>query len=119
MQRDTPKYAKELARQMRQEPTETEEILWKYLRGRKMRGKKFRRQHSLGRYIADFYCSESRLVVEIDGEVHNTKERKEYDEIRQIELESRFIKVIRFRNEDVINEIDRVLDEIGKAIDTL
>ena len=86
--------------------------MWHYLRDRRLEGFKFRRQHPLQNYIADFYCHERKLVVELDGNVHNARDQKEYDGGRTYELNKVGIKVIRFSNEEVIMKIEMVLSEI-------
>jgi very-short-patch-repair endonuclease len=72
MRSDTPKYIVEIARDIRKEQTDAENELWQRLRGRRLADYKFRRQYAIGRYIADFYCSEARLIIEIDGPIHQT-----------------------------------------------
>ena len=105
------------AKDLRKRQTEAEAVLWEELRKRKLGGCKIRRQHPLGSYIADFYCSEKKLVIEIDGGIHDDKAVKEYDEIRQKAIEFYGIKVIRFRNEDVFSRMEFVLDEIERNLD--
>ena len=90
--------------------TEAEEMLWKHLRNNKLNGLKFRRQHPLDIYIADFYCHQKKLIIEIDGGVHDIPEQEEYDNGRTFELEEKGFKVLRFRNEDVLNDISSVLE---------
>src|SRR5258706_10402671 len=85
-------------RELRQSSTKPEKILWDCLRNRKLDGLKFRRQHPLDKFIADFYCHEKKLVVELDGAVHDEKANADYDEARTYELAGSGIKVIRFRN---------------------
>lgn len=68
-------------KELRTNQTKAEGVLWEYLRNKKL-GVKFRRQHSIGGYILDFYCIEKKVIIEIDGEIHNKTEAKEYDEIR-------------------------------------
>jgi very-short-patch-repair endonuclease len=92
--------------------TEAETLLWQRLKNRKLNGLKFRRQHPLHLYIADFYCHEKRLVIEIDGGIHNRKHVQEHDENRSAELDRLGITIIRFTNEQVIQNIDKVLEEI-------
>ena len=75
---------------------------------------KFRRQHPISTYIVDFYCHEKKLVFEVDGGVHNVKEEKEYDRIRESDLTDLGLKVIRFSNEDVIKNIDVVMEKLAK-----
>jgi len=102
-------------RELRQSSTKAETILWEYLRNRKLEGLKFGRQHPIDKFVADFYCHEKKLVVELDGAVHDDKMNAQYDEARTYELKGSGIKVIRFRNSEVENNISFVLNEIGKA----
>ncbi|TAF75246.1 MAG: DUF559 domain-containing protein [Bacteroidetes bacterium] len=106
---------KEFALSNRNFPTETESIIWNALSGKKLDGLKFRRQHILGQYIADFVCLKSRLVVEIDGSIHQLPENKENDKIRTEWLESVGFKVIRFTNEQVIGDFENTIDAIAKV----
>ena len=106
------------ARKLRQRSTDTEKIIWNELRNRKLLGFKFRRQHPIYQFIADFYCHDAKLVVELDGEIHNTDEHKEYDDNRTAEMENLGLTVIRFTNEQVENDLDRVLTEIKRTIST-
>ena len=94
--------------------TSTEILLWKYLSNRGMIGVKFRRQHPVSGFIIDFYCSSHKLGIEVDGEIHN--DRVEYDLDRQKLLESLGIKILRFKNEEVINALDLVLKTIKRHI---
>jgi len=98
------------AKELRQEMTDAEKMLWARLRGRQLGGLKFRRQHPLGPFIADYYCPEKRLVVEIDGGVHEIQ--KEQDEQRTRQFEEFGYRVIRFRNEEVETNISLVLNKI-------
>ena len=102
------------ARELRMKTTGAEDLLWRNLRNRRLKGLKFRRQHPVVRFIADFYCHEKKVVVEVDGGIHQLDENRKYDEGRTAELESFGIKVIRFANEDVFQNIDRVLEEIER-----
>ena len=104
------------ARVNRQISTEAEAILWQCLRNRQLKGCKFRRQHPIADYIADFYCFELGLVIEVDGEYHMTKEQKAYDEERTCRLNELKIKVIRFTNREVVERLDFVLQEIEKHL---
>jgi very-short-patch-repair endonuclease len=79
-------------------------------------GAKFRWQQPLGRYIADFYCGESRLVIELDGAVHSNGEQGEYDRIRTKVIDSNGIKVLRFKNEEVEDDLNGVLNKIAEAL---
>ena len=98
------------ARVLRNAMTPSEKILWQYLRKKRLSGIVFRRQHPISQFIVDFYCHEARLVIEIDGDIHNQQENKEYDENRTFELENFGLKVIRFLNDDINNNIKKVLE---------
>lgn len=100
------------AKELRKNMTETEHLLWEKIRNRKLNGLKFRRQHPISIFIADFYCHEIRLVIELDGGIHENTDQKEYDEGRTAELENLGISVIRFTNEEILNSIDNVLCNI-------
>ena len=93
-----------------------EGILWEALRNRKLHGYKFRRQHPISNFIADFYCHEFKLIVEVDGEYHNSVEQTQYDKGRTCELNKLKLKVIRFKNHEVLEDIDFVLAEIGAQL---
>ncbi len=80
---------------------------------------RIRRQHPAWKFIADYYCHEVKLIIEVDGEIHSTKENKAYDINRDVTLNEFGIEVIRFSNEQVINEIDYVIDQIKKKIEEL
>ncbi|MCS7301595.1 MAG: rRNA maturation RNAse YbeY, partial [Fimbriimonadales bacterium] len=107
---------KPLARQKRREPTPAEKRLWKYLRNRQLLGFKFRRQHTIERFIVDFYCPEAKLVIEVDGEIHDYT--PEEDRIRQAFLEFNGFRVLRFRNEEVFYQIQDVLKRIRQALES-
>ena len=106
---------KPIARQMRREPTEAESALWQRLRGRRLRGVKVRRQHAIDRFIVDFHAAQVGVVIEVDGPVHDFSQ--EHDAVRQEFLESLGLKVLGFRNEQVLRDIDSVLAEIGVWFD--
>ena len=111
-----PIFAKELianARENRKIPTQAEDILWQEIRNQKL-GFKFRRQHYIGNFIADFVCLEKGLIVEVDGEIHENQ--KEYDEGRTYELEQLGFKVIRFTNKELKNNIKEVLLTISNEL---
>jgi len=107
---------KERARAMRKNPTPTEEKLWTRLRKKQVNGMKFRRQVPIGQFIVDFYCPEIRLVIEVDGSVHDEPEVAERDAGRQQHLESLGLRVIRFTNAQVIRELDAVIERIGDIV---
>ncbi|MDP4210830.1 MAG: endonuclease domain-containing protein [Bacteroidota bacterium] len=100
------------AHTLRMSGTESEDILWQRLRNRRLIGLKFRRQHAISGFVADFYCHEARLVVEVDGSIHNTAEQKERDENRTFELQKLGLNVIRVTNDEVMNNVDAALDKI-------
>jgi very-short-patch-repair endonuclease len=104
----------ERAKELRQNPTEAENILWQLLRSNKMLGLRFKHQHPISIFIADFYCHKLKLVIEVDGEIHQTEKNKEYDENRTAELESYGITVIRFTNKEILENPDLV----GRIIET-
>ncbi|MFL5730962.1 MAG: endonuclease domain-containing protein [Cytophagaceae bacterium] len=104
------------ARENRQQQTEAEKLLWSFLRNRNLKGFKFRRQHPIDNFIADFYCHECNLVVEIDGKYHLASEQADYDKGRTYELENQELRVIRFCNDDVLKKLNYVLEEISKNL---
>ena len=98
----------ELAKNLRKNMTHAEMILWGYLRAG-IDGLKFRRQHPLGIYVADFYCHKIKLIIEVNGSIHNKKEIKEYDIKREKDLINDGYTILRFSNKQVLNEIEIVL----------
>lgn len=108
---------REIAREMGRVPTSTEALLWERPRDRRLKGFKFRRQHPAGRFIADFYCVEAGLVVELDGSEHDDPEERQADEARQQFLERQRLKVVRFRNSEVHTNVERVLATIADLCD--
>lgn len=86
--------------------TAAECVLWQSLKGRQLFGKKFRRQISIGRYIVDFYCAEARLVIELDGEHHFSITMDEYEAERTLYLEREGLKVIRFENKELYDNLE-------------
>jgi very-short-patch-repair endonuclease len=108
-------YFKSRRRELRNNATEYEVLLWKYLRKSRL-GCKFERQHSIGPYIVDFYCVAKRLVIELDGVQH--RENKEYDQERTRYLESLNYKVLRFWNYEISENIYAVIEKIKQAVDS-
>src|SRR5690625_2389104 len=100
-------------RQVRKDATKTENLLWQGLRRRQVAGRKFRRQHSIGRFIVDFYCPEEKLIVEIDGSIHDDPARAAYDDKRHQWLEQQGMRVIRIDNESVLRTPNDVLEYIS------
>jgi len=108
------KKLKPIAREMRHEPTQAEDVLWQRLRHHQIAGAQFRRQHPVGPFIVDFYCPNAKLVVEVDGPIHQYT--SEEDAVRQEYLEALELRVIRFTNEQVLNEIGSVITQITEAV---
>ena len=106
---------KENAKANRMKMTDAERALWEKLKDR-TRGVCFRRQHIIGDYIVDFACLKSKLVVEVDGEYHFTPEQQTEDKIRQSDLERMGFCVLRFSNQDVFSNIERVILEINNKL---
>jgi very-short-patch-repair endonuclease len=104
------------ARELRKNMTKAECLLWQYLRKRRLCAHKFRRQHALGYYILDFYCHELKLVIELDGNQHLEENQREYDMQRSVVLANLGISVLRFRNYQVLNNIEAVLKIIESYI---
>lgn len=107
---------KEHVKKNKDNPTKAELILWELLKGKQLENYKFRRQHIIGQYIADFVCLSHKLVIEVDGKIHQLLENKESDEIRTNWLQSQGFKVIRFTNEQVLSDPENVLAEILKVL---
>lgn len=107
---------KEFASELRKNETEAERILWANLKEGQIDGFKFRRQHIIGNYIADFVCLKLKLVIEIDGSVHQLPEAKENDQFRTEWLESQGFKVIRFTNREVVSQLERTKLVITNAL---
>ena len=106
----------EYAKKMRSQPTNAEALLWKVLSGKKLEGYKFRRQHIIGRYITDFICLKSNLIIEIDGLIHQLPENLESDKERTCWLEEKGYRVIRFTNDEVLSNLDKVLETIKQEL---
>jgi very-short-patch-repair endonuclease len=110
MRANATEKARAYARSLRHELTDAERVLWRHLRDRRLARAKFRRQHPIGPFIADFCCIEARLVIEIDGGQHD--ERSQEDEQRSACLAAQGYRVIRFWNNDVLHNLDGVLQQI-------
>jgi len=108
-----PENILEFARSMRKAPTEAEDVLWQYLRSRKLNNWKFRRQQHLESFIVDFYCDQLKLAIEVDGEIHHTKEQQQFDQFRTQYLKEFGYSVIRFENEEVLKNVSDVLNRIS------
>ncbi|MUU79351.1 vitamin B12 dependent-methionine synthase activation domain-containing protein [Winogradskyella endarachnes] len=104
------------AQKMRNQPTEAEVLLWNVLRNKQLDDYKFRRQHIVGSYIADFICLKKGLIVEIDGLIHQLPENKASDEERTKWLNEQGYRVIRFTNDDVLSNLDNVIERLKEAL---
>ena len=112
MHKGAPTSAFAKADKLRDNLTVAENLLWQALKGNKIEGLKFRRQHPVHLYITDFYCHKLKLVIEIDGAYHNTNDQRILDLERTNDLESQGLKVIRFSNEEVENNLNEVIKKI-------
>jgi cyclase len=108
----------ELAKELRRNMTDAEKLLWNYLKTG-VKGLKFRRQHPIRFYIADFYCHKIKLIIEIDGKIHSNDEIKEKDNQREKDLMSWGYTICRFTNERIFGELDTVLAEINSIVENL
>ncbi|MCB0219596.1 MAG: endonuclease domain-containing protein [Chrysiogenetes bacterium] len=111
------KITRDKARELRHHPTPQERKLWQYLRGRRLGGFRFRRQHPVGPYILDFYCCERRLAVELDSSQHSFPEHGERDSDRSQTLQAEGIRVLRFWNLDIDRRLQVVAEEIFRALE--
>ena len=102
------------ARILRKEMTDAEALLWKYLSNRGMVGIKFRRQHPMDDFVIDFFCASHKLGIELDGGIHIRQ--READLMRQKIIEAKGIKILRFKNKEVLNSLDSVLRIIKRTL---
>ena len=109
-----PREQIEFARTLRTNATDAEILLWSRLRRRQIGGHRFRRQHPIGGYVADFACVSQRLVIELDGGQHS--ERRRRDEARTQDLEALGYRVLRFWNDDVFSDLDGVVERIATEL---
>jgi very-short-patch-repair endonuclease len=116
MWKDAPASVFSNANKLREHQTEAEGVLWLALKDNQVEGYKFRRQHPIGIYIADFYCHKLKLVIEIDGEYHLSEEQQLVDKERTKFLEFQGLKVIRFSNKQVLFNLPEVIDTIKDLI---
>jgi very-short-patch-repair endonuclease len=107
----------ERAKELRHRMTEEEKVLWQRLRANKLNGLHFRRQQIIDGFIADFYCHAARLVIEVDGQIH--QQQAEYDAGRDRALSARGLRLLRIKNEDVRQNLDSVLARIAKACEMI
>lgn len=106
------------AKALRKKQTEAEKVLWNFLSNHQLKVK-FRRQHPVSQFIVDFYCHEIKLVIEADGKIHLGKEKKEYDEMRNEHLEGFGLHIIRFSNNEILENIAEVIQQIQVKINSL
>ena len=111
-----PLLARDRARALRAALTEGERKLWQRLRNRQLSGAKFRRQHPIGPYIVDFFCLEARLTIELDGSQHGEEAQARADERRTEYLQQQGYTVLRFWNEEVLDNLDGVLETITRNL---
>ena len=111
--RGTTSEVEQAARRLRQNLTPVEARLWEAIRNRQLEGLRFRRQHPVGNFILDFYCPSLKLVIEVDGDIHNSQ--VEYDEERTNKLAEYGYTVLRFTNEQVTNDLPKVLADIKQV----
>ncbi len=102
-------------KELRNNMTHAEVLLWMKLKSSAL-GFKFRRQTSIGSYVVDFYCPSAKLVIELDGSVHDSEEARIYDSLRQRIIEQVGLKVLRFTNDEILDSLDAVLDRIMKSL---
>lgn len=100
------------AAELRKSMNYAEKVLWQQLRNRKMEGLKFRRQHPVSIFILDFYCHEKKLAIEVDGGIHLSTDKKEWDENRTFELNDLGINVLRLSNEEVVDSTQKAIERI-------
>ena len=100
---------------MRQNPTQAESLLWQHLRKKRLGGHKFRRQHIIQTFIVDFCCPTAKLIIEVDGGVHQGQ--VEYDRVREDHLRAAGYRVLRFKNEEIFNDLQHVLNIILDNLD--
>jgi len=108
-----------LAKELRENETEAEKLLWTRINKNQISGLKFRRQHPINRFIADFYCVKINLVIEIDGSIHELQDHQNHDQGRTEVFNDFGVKVIRFTNEQILGEIDSTINQIKETCDKL
>jgi very-short-patch-repair endonuclease len=115
-QQDRWRLATARARRMRQQPTAAERVLWRHLRGRRLCGVKFRRQHPIGVFIVDFCCPQLKLVLELDGGIHSEPKQAAEDRSRQETLEAAGFVVLRLHNNAIAHDLDATLDRLHSMV---
>ncbi|MCM4160993.1 endonuclease domain-containing protein [Antarcticibacterium flavum] len=115
MHKGAPSENFRLAEILRQKMTVPESLLWERIKDNQL-GKKFRRQHPIHFFIADFYCHHSKLIIEIDGDYHNNEEQKQQDSERSEILKFQDLEIIRFTNLEILNDLEAVIDIIKRKL---
>jgi very-short-patch-repair endonuclease len=103
------------SRELRKAGTSAEELLWDELRNGRLGGIRFRRQHPIDPFVVDFYCAKAKLVIELDGRIHI--QQTEEDAARQENLEQRGLRVIRFKNEEIVNSLETAVARIRDVVE--
>jgi very-short-patch-repair endonuclease len=106
----------EKRRLLRNNATKAEEILWQRLKGKQVENHKFRRQVSITEYVVDFYCPKLKLAIEVDGVTHSSQDEIEYDIDRQTKIEALGIVFLRFRNEEIYKNLEKVVNDITQKV---
>lgn len=106
---------KEVRASLRSNGTASEAVLWLALQKAKLKGRKFRRQHSVGPFVLDFYCPSERLCIEVDGGVHETPTASMNDQMRDVYLGTFKIRVLRFTNKEILDNVEGVLERITES----
>ncbi len=119
MIRDHQQTLTDAAKELRHKQTPAEKILWDIVRTKKFLGLKFRRQHPIKFYVVDFCCVALKLVIEIDGSVHDDKDQAYQDREREFNLTQWGYRVVRFRNAEVIHHLDQVLRRLTTIVEAL
>jgi predicted helicase len=112
--RDIPEVLLQKAKELRQKQTPAEQMLWQCLRANQLHGAKFRRQHNIGQYIVDFYCHAAKLVIELDGGIHELQKAQDSD--RDTYLKANGLQVLRFPNEEITQNLPQVLQTISQFL---
>lgn len=112
------KHLKPLRKDLRNNLTPSEAVLWTSLQKKQLDGRKFRRQHSIGKYIVDFYCPAEKIAIELDGAGHYTPEGGAYDVERDNYIGNLGITVLRYENRDIYNNLEAVLEDVKNNFKT-
>jgi very-short-patch-repair endonuclease len=115
MQVHNKKSLLEIRRRLRKDSTQAEIFLWSQLRASKLNGLKFKRQHSIGNYIVDFYCASLKLIIEADGGIHSSFDQSEKDKFRDQNLREMGYTILRFPNEEILFNMAHIKEEILKS----